>query len=211
MILETIPSGPIETNSYLLGCSKTKQACIIDAPLECLKEVEPLLKRHGLTVSKILLTHSHWDHIAEAFALKEKFNALLLIHPLDADNLISPGADKLPLVFPVKGVKPDGFLNDKDLVQVGDLSIQIIFTPGHTPGGVSFYLPNEKLLFSGDTLFKGTMGRVDFPTSSPSQMRQSLKTLSDLPSETKVFPGHGPSTTIGEEKSWMQRSANKGN
>lgn len=211
MILETLPSGPIQTNAYLVGCPHTKEACIIDAPLGCLKEIERLLEKHKLTVSKILLTHSHWDHIADAFDLKNKFNALLLIHPLDAENLNSPGADGLPLFFSVKGAQADTLLANDDSIQVGELQIKVLFTPGHTPGGVCFYLPKEGILFSGDTLFKDSMGRVDFPQSSPSSMWRSLKNLAHLPAETKVYPGHGPSTTIGAEKSWMESAEKRWN
>lgn len=202
MILEMFASGPIETNTYLLGCSRTKQACIIDAPQGCLKRIEELLKKHQLILSKILFTHSHLDHTAEAFLLKERFDVPLLIHSLDAKNLSDPGSDGLPLFLPVKGVKSDVLFEEGDVIRVGDLQLQVIFTPGHTPGGVCFYLQKEHILFSGDTLFKNSMGRIDFPQSDPSSMWASLKKLARLPPETKVFPGHGPSTTIGAE-GWM--------
>ncbi len=203
MILEMFASGPIETNTYIVGCAKTKQACIIDAPQGCLKKVEESLEKHQLILSKILFTHSHWDHTAEAFLLKERFNVPLLIHALDAENLSVPGSDGLPLFIPIQGVKPDVLFQDKDVITVGELQFEVIATPGHTPGGVCFYLSKEGVLFSGDTLFKNSMGRIDFPQSDSSSMWKSLKRLAALPAETKVFPGHGPSTTIGAEK-WME-------
>ena len=203
MILEMFASGPIETNTYILGCSKTSKACVIDAPQGCLHKIEKILEKNELTLSKILFTHSHWDHTAEAFLLKERFKVPLLIHKLDAHNLIEPGSDELPLFFPVQGIKPDTLLEDGDLISVGELELEVIATPGHTPGGVCFYLAKEQILFSGDTLFKNSMGRVDFPQSSATNMWKSLKRLAALPPQTKVFPGHGPSTTIGAEM-WME-------
>ena len=203
MILETFASGPLETNTYILGCPHTRKACVIDAPLGCLAGVIKALKKHQLTLVKILLTHSHLDHIADASSLKKEFNVPLFIHSLDAENLSTPGKDGIPLFLPVKGIEPDGFLEEGEIVYVGDLEIQVLCTPGHTPGGVCFYLPKEEVLFSGDTLFQGSMGRIDFPQSDPSNMWKSLKKLSFLPSQTKVFPGHGPSTTIGTEN-WIK-------
>ncbi len=205
MILETLSSGPLDTNTYILGCSRTKQACIIDAPQGCLEWIEKTLKKHQLTLSKILLTHSHLDHIADAFPLREKFNVPVFVHRLDAENLLTPGSDNIALFFPVKGMEADGFFKDGDTISVGDFQIHVILTPGHTPGGVCFYLPEEQIIFSGDTLFKNSMGRVDFPHSDPSSMWKSLKKLALLPPQTRVYPGHGPSTTIGSEK-WMERA-----
>ncbi len=203
MILEMFASGPVETNVYILGCSRTKQACVIDAPQGCLGQVKTILKKNQLILSKILLTHSHLDHIADASLLKEEFNVPLFIHPLDSENLIKPGSDGIPLFLSVRGIHPDFFLRDGDVINVGDFQLQVILTPGHSPGGVCFYLQKEQIVFSGDTLFKNSMGRIDFPQSDPSSMWKSLKRLAQLPPNTKVYPGHGPSTTI-EKESWMK-------
>jgi hydroxyacylglutathione hydrolase len=210
MILERLSSGPLDTNIYILGCSHTKQACVIDAPQGCVDWVEKTLNKHQLTLSKILLTHSHLDHIVDAAPLKKKFNVPVLIHNLDVENLKTPGSDKIALFLSVEGMEADGFFEDGDVITVGDLQIQVILTPGHSPGGVCFYLPKEQLVFSGDTLFKNSMGRVDFPNSDPSSMWKSLKRLALLPPQTKVYPGHGPSTTIGDEE-WMERAEERWN
>lgn len=210
MILDTFASGPFETNTYILGCPKTKEACVIDVPLGSAERILSSLRKHSLTAKYILLTHSHLDHIADAALLKSKLKASLLIHLLDVKNLQSPGEDGLSLFLQTEPVDPDGFLEEGELLYVGEIKIQVLCTPGHTPGGVSFYLPQEGMLFSGDTLFKGTMGRIDFPHSEPSKMWNSLKILSDLPPQTKVFPGHGPSTTIGEE-SWIRKAEERFN
>jgi len=150
----------------------------------------------------ILLTHSHWDHIAEAEEIKNKTQAKIFIHKLDEGNLKKPGSDGLFFNLMAKGCFADHYLEDGEILEIGDLKIEILHTPGHTPGSCCFYLKNEKILFSGDTLFRGTYGRVDFPTSSEKSMKSSLKRLAKLPFDTKVYPGHGEETTIGKEK-WL--------
>jgi len=204
MILEIFPSGPVETNAILLGCSRTKRGAVIDAPFESCERLLAAQKRHGLHIEMILLTHSHWDHIAEAALLKRKLGVPIFIHREDAANLERPGSDRLPLLIPVIGVKPDQYLTDRQHLALGELDIEVIHTPGHSPGCVCFYLKNEKVLISGDTLFQGTMGNLSFPTSRPDLMSDSLKKLAALPPETRVLPGHGSETTIGAE-SWIAR------
>ncbi|MGH2611780.1 MAG: MBL fold metallo-hydrolase, partial [Rhabdochlamydiaceae bacterium] len=140
-----------------------------------------------------------------AAELKRTFQAPLYIHPSDEENLKKPGSDKLPLFFSIDGVEADGFLKEGEIFRIGNLELKVIETPGHSPGGVCLWFPKEKVLFSGDTLFQGSMGRIDFPTSRPSQMWQSLKKLAKLPPETKVYPGHGPATTIAQE-AWMTKA-----
>jgi len=202
MILEVFSSGPVDTNAYLLGCSKTKRAAVVDVPLDSSKKLIKYAQKLNLQIEVILLTHSHWDHIAEAALLKEKLQIPVYIHAEDAENLKNPGSDKLPLFFPVKGTQPDAFLQDRQIIAVGELQLEVIHTPGHTPGGVCFYLAEQKSLLSGDTLFRGTIGNLSFPTARPERMWESLKRLAQLPKDTKVFPGHGAPTTIGEE-SWI--------
>jgi len=200
MIIKTFSCGPIETNGYLVECPKTHEAVIIDAPLGLAAQVKDQPK-----IKKIVITHSHWDHIADAAELKTVLHVPLYIHLNDEENLKKPGSDRLPLFFPIQGVKADGFLKEGQKFKIGTLEFEVIETPGHSPGGVCFWFPKEKVLFSGDTLFRGSMGRVDFPTSSEEDMWESLKKLGKLPPETKVYPGHGPATTIGAE-SWIKNT-----
>ncbi len=202
MIIKTFTSGPVDTNCYLVGCPLTNQAAIIDAPQGVTSKI---LSENQFEIKLIFITHSHWDHIADAAKLKETFHVPLYVHPDDAENLKQPGSDKLPLFFPIESVEVDGFLKEGEIFHVGSLEFHVIETPGHSPGGICLYLPKEKILFSGDTLFQGTIGRVNFPTSSPKKMWESLKRLAKLPKETKVYPGHGPATTIGAEE-WMERA-----
>jgi len=203
MILEIFCSGPALTNCILLASAK--RAAIIDAPLDSgdilIERVEAL----GLDLQMLLLTHSHWDHFADMAYLKKKMRTPLYVHELDAPNLRKPGADRLPMFFPIESVEPDHFLADGDRLILGELEIEVMHTPGHSPGCVCFYIPKHHTLISGDTLFKGTMGNVSFPTSNPEKMWESLARLSKLPPDTRVIPGHGDETTIGAE-SWISNA-----
>ena len=208
MILEIFSSGPFDTNTYIVGCSATKQAVIIDVPFESARWLVSRVQKLSLVPTHILLTHSHWDHIADVSELKNSLNLPVYVHEKDAANLIHLGADGLPIFMEMKGVMPDGYLLEGAKISVGEHELIVLHTPGHTPGSVCFYGEKDKILFSGDTLFQGSMGRVDFPTSSPSDMWESLKKLSLLASDTRVYPGHGDSTTIGAEK-WMAHAEKK--
>lgn len=205
MILEKFPCGPLETNAILLGCKASGSAAVIDPSLGSAELILQELQEKGLKLEKILLTHSHWDHIADAHELKLKTGAKIYIHPLDAANLERPGADGIPLFFPIQGEVADSFLEEGKTIEVGSLRIEIIHSPGHSPGSVCFYLREQKLLVSGDTLFQGSIGNLHLPTAQPQNMWLSLKKLLALPPDTHVIPGHGADTTLGEE-SWLSRA-----
>lgn len=202
MIIRTFPSGPFATNAYAVACPVTKRVAIVDPAPGCQGPIEAFIQDHHLIPDKILITHSHWDHIADAAALKEKYNIPLYVHPEDAQNLERPGSDGLPFRMNIPSTHPDHLLTEGEVIHVGDISFEVIETPGHSPGGVCFYCKEEGILFSGDTLFKGTFGNTSFPTARPRQMWESLKKLSKLPAETTVYPGHGLRTTIGAEP-WL--------
>lgn len=205
MFYRCFPSGPFETNAYILFCPITKEAVFIDpAPGSCQKLIE-FVAAHELTPKGIWLTHSHWDHIADVAALLKKFPIPVFVHTDDAENLIHPGSDQLPCWISFEGVKPTHLLHEGDSLSVGELQATVIETPGHTPGGVCFYLPKEKLLFSGDTLFQGSIGNLSFPTARPLLMWKSLSKLDKLPPDTLFLPGHGPSSTIGKE-TWLGKA-----
>ena len=204
MFLEVFPSGPIETNAYLFACPTTKKAAVIDAPFESAEWLISRSQELSLVIDKILLTHSHWDHIGDVADLKKATGAQVYVHREDAANLENPGADKLPLLYPVKGIKADHLLVNGQILQIGTLTVQVICTPGHSAGSVCYYLEKEKVLFSGDTLFRGTIGNLSFPTSRPDLMGDSLKALAKLPPDVKVYPGHGSPTTIKAEK-WIKQ------
>jgi glyoxylase-like metal-dependent hydrolase (beta-lactamase superfamily II) len=203
MFLEKFPSGPLETNAILFGLEGAGAA--IDPSPGSAPKLLAAAEKFGLRIEKILLTHTHWDHIADARLLKEKTGALLYVHPLDAKNIEHPGSDKLPLFFPIPGVVPDHLLHEGENIGVGKLQLRVIHTPGHSPGSVCFYLAAHHLLFAGDTLFSGCMGRIDLPTGNAANMWKSLKKLASLPPETRVVSGHGPDTTIGRE-TWLEKA-----
>ena len=207
MIIQPFPSGPFSTNAYIVACPDTKRIAIIDPAPDSANAIIDFVKNNGLLPEKILLTHSHWDHIADVATLKSKYKIPVYIHPDDAGNLEKPGSDGLPCWIDIPGVHPDFLLKEGKAISVGNLIFEVISTPGHTFGGVCFYCKEHQLLLSGDTLFKGTIGNLSFPTSSPKHMWESLKKLSKLPADTRVFPGHGPSTTIGAEP-WLAYAEN---
>lgn len=180
MEIKTLKVGELKTNCYIV--SEGKEALVIDPGFE----VEKILKElTGLKVKAVLLTHGHYDHVTSAFEL----NAPVWIGEKDEDLM----------VFSTKR-KADRLLKDGE--QIGDF--KVIFTPGHTPGGICLYNEKEKVIFTGDTLFAGDYGRTDLPGSSEAEMIASLKKLLQLPPETKVFPGHGGPTTIGDEQNLLQ-------
>lgn len=188
MKIHTIIVGPIETNCYIVEDEKSQKAIVIDPGGEAEKIIS-FLEKHPLKIQAMVITHGHFDHIGAIRKLKEKTKAPILMHESDVFGLSvsdSPPADR--------------FLKDHDNLEVGGLKFEVIHTPGHTPGGISLYCKEEKILFSGDTLFAGNIGRTDLPYSSEEAMIKSLKKLLELPPETKVFPGHGKPTTIGRER-----------
>lgn len=199
MIIQAFPSGPFSTNAYVIACPETSLAAIIDPAPGSAEPIQAYLEKNKLNATKILLTHSHWDHIADISKLKEGHSLQLLIHPLDLPNLERPTSDGLPCSIFIPPEKADRLLQDGDSVEIGKISLSVIHTPGHSPGSICFYNSKDGVLISGDTLFRGAIGNISFPTSKPHLMKDSLLKLSKLPEETKVYPGHGSSTTIGRE------------
>lgn len=204
MSFQKFPSGPLGTNAILFACPQTKIAAVIDPSSGSAIPILRQAEREGVAIKKILLTHSHWDHIADAHSLIEKTGAEIYVHPLDAGNLEHPGSDGIPLFFPIRGVHPDCTIQDGDRIFVGGIVCEVIHTPGHSPGSVCFFVREQNLLFSGDTLFEGTYGSLQLPTAEPEKMQSSLKKLAQLSPDTQVVPGHGGNTTIGKEN-WLNR------
>lgn len=205
MTYAVFPSGPFETNAYILSCLITKKCVFIDPAPSSLSPLRRYVEENALTPEAIWITHSHWDHIADAAPLKKLFSIPVLIHEEDAGNLREPGSDTLPCWIEIEGVEPKQLLHHNDHLTLGSLEIQVIHTPGHTPGGVCFYISQSHLLFSGDTLFAGTIGNLSFATARPALMWKSLAILATLPPDTIVLPGHGQATLIGKEK-WLKNA-----
>jgi hydroxyacylglutathione hydrolase len=201
MILETIVVGALAVNCYIVGCEKTHEAAVID-PGDDAAKITSALKKDGLKLKYIILTHAHFDHAGAAKELKEHTGARVLVHEKDAALLMNTEAQAALFgMHAAPAPKPDGFVKEGDVVKVGDLRLKVIETPGHTPGGISIYIASEKVVFTGDTLFWGSIGRTDLPAGNYKTIIHSLKVkLGALPDDTKVYPGHGDDTSIGFEK-----------
>lgn len=201
MFVWDFPAGPLATNGYLYSVDG-KEGYLIDAPYESYPLIIQALRDKDLFLSHLLLTHSHWDHIADAYLFKKAFPEIkIAIHERDAPNLENPGSDGLPGMVAFVGVMPDLYLKEGDTLG----PFQVIETPGHTPGGVCFYDPKTQTLFSGDTLFKSSIGNLSLPTAQPELMWKSLDKLARLPDEVQIYPGHGPKTSRGKE-TWLPRA-----
>jgi hydroxyacylglutathione hydrolase len=205
MILHKFPFGPFDTNALLVGCGTTKKAAVLDPSYGSTEAILQKCSELGLTIEKILITHSHWDHIADVYELVQKTGAPVFVHSLDAPNLEHPGQDGIPLIFPIHGVKPDFLICDKEQLMIGNLICQVIHSPGHSPGSVCYFLPDKKVLFTGDTLFEGSIGNLHLPTAQPEKMWESLHTILQLPPDTRIVPGHGQDTTLAREN-WLSRA-----
>jgi len=200
LILKKIEVGPFSTNCYLVGCPKTLEGVVIDPGGDgkrLIKEITDL----GLTIKYIINTHGHGDHILANKDLKESTNALLLIHELDEDFLVNPQKNLMGLFGKIlKGIPADQLLKDGDQISFGNkITFNVIHTPGHTPGGIC--LDSGEHLFTGDTLFAGSIGRTDFPGGSYQDLISSITTkLFTLAGDRQVWPGHGPGSTLDYEK-----------
>lgn len=193
--------GALETNCYLVYCRETMDCAVIDpgAEPERIMTAITSLKLHP---KLILNTHGHIDHTGANADLKEKYGINLFIHANDREVLNSALFSELGFLLDAKlSPAPDGYLKDGDDIKIGKHSFRVIHTPGHTPGSVIFY-SDQGWLFSGDTIFNGGVGRTDLPGGSEKDLWRSIhERILVLPDETVVFPGHGPRTTISEEKS----------
>lgn len=203
MRIEIFPSGPVQTNTLLLICEVTKEAAVVDPAFGAGELILSFVKNHALRGKKILLTHSHWDHIADLKLVADSWDAEIYVHPDDAGNVESPGSDGLSAPITIESTMPTHLVREGDRITVGKSVWEVIETPGHTPGGICFYDAKEGVLLSGDTLFQHSYGRLDLPTATPTAMIGSLEKLAKLPPSTVVYPGHGPKTTIGEEE-WIK-------
>ncbi|MBI4700777.1 MAG: MBL fold metallo-hydrolase [Deltaproteobacteria bacterium] len=201
MILEAEAVGPLQTNAYVVGCARTKKAAVID-PGDEASLLLGLAETHGLVLEQILITHGHVDHVAAVGAVKAATGARVLIN--DKERMIYETCAVQGRMFGIRvsaPPRPDGGLEDGDVVQVGELRARVIATPGHSPGGVSFHFAEQRVVFVGDTLFQGSIGRTDLPGGSLEQLLMNIHArLMVLPDDTRVLCGHGPATTIGVEK-----------
>ena len=200
MILKALTVGFIATNCYIVGSEVTRRCMVIDPGADA-KSILKTIENAQLSVALIVTTHSHFDHLGAVNSLKAASGARFAVG--SGSGKYTPGAF-VKLVAAMSGgsariPEPDEFLKDGDKIDIDDLHFAVLFTPGHSPDEISLY--GHGVLFSGDTLFNAGIGRTDFPGCSYEQLEASIKTkLYTLPDDTTVYPGHGPATTIGDEK-----------
>jgi glyoxylase-like metal-dependent hydrolase (beta-lactamase superfamily II) len=201
MIHEILPVGPLQCNCSIIGDETTREAMVID-PGDEIQSILALVRKHNLQVKQIVITHAHIDHVGGAMKLRAATGAPILLNQNDYEllKILDIQASWIGIASPGK-VEIDQNIGQADTVKAGSLTANVIVTPGHTEGSVCLYFPAEKKLIAGDTLFAGSIGRTDLPGGSFEKIIDSLRDkLLALPDDTLVIPGHGPQTTIGEER-----------
>jgi glyoxylase-like metal-dependent hydrolase (beta-lactamase superfamily II) len=200
VIVKQLPLGEIQTNCYIVGCSETGEGVIID-PSDEAERILAEVEAAGLTIKYVLNTHAHFDHILANGAVVKATGAPLALHPLDLPLLRAKGGAMFFGLDAPQSPEPDMELAEGDTIEFGTHTFEVLFTPGHTPGHVSFYDRRHNIIFDGDVLFAGGIGRTDLPGGDYETLMHSIaEKLMPLPDKTTVCSGHGPITTIGRER-----------
>ena len=195
MIFRQIPVGPMQNFIYIVVDEKTKEAAVIDAGWDSEKIIQ-IAEKEKLKIKKIILTHSHFDHVQQVSELADKTNADVYFHELESEEIKKFGIKK------IASLGSNFFLKDNDEIKVGKIKVKVIHTPGHTPGAICLLFDNK--LITGDTLFVGAIGRTDLPGGDAIKLFESLQKLKKLDDKIEIYPGHDygktPFSTIGNEK-----------
>ncbi len=201
MILATFPVGPLECNCTVLGDEASGEAMVVD-PGDNIPQILALLQKHKLQLKQIVVTHGHIDHVGGALRLKKATGAPILLNQNDLPQLEMMDVQAGWLgIEPPEVAPPDASAEDGMVVGIAGHAAQVLFTPGHTQGSICLHFAPESLLLAGDTLFAGSIGRTDLPGGDSRLILRSLhERVLTLPDATRVIPGHGPATTIGEER-----------
>ncbi|MEA2623905.1 MAG: hydroxyacylglutathione hydrolase [Chloroflexota bacterium] len=197
--------GPVATNVYVLGDEASREAIAIDTATPSVDWLTGRLEERGWTLKLVVSTHRHWDHIGDNAAVVKATGATLAAHVEDRHGLVEPQALFAP--FPIVPSVPALDLAEGSVIRFGEIRLEVLHTPGHTEGSVCLLARGERLLLSGDTLFRGGWGRVDLPGASPEAMVESLTRLATLDPDLRVMPGHGQDTTIERERPWLEMVA----
>jgi hydroxyacylglutathione hydrolase len=201
MILEMLTVSPFQENCYIVGDEESGAGAIVDPGDEAAR-IAMAVEETGLEIGSIIVTHAHVDHVGAVVALVDEYSCPVLMHA-EAEPMLK----ELPTQAMMMGLRfgrvptVDRYVEDDEVLEVGDLGLRSLYTPGHAPGHLAFYVENEGLVLSGDALFAGSIGRVDLPGGSMEVLMRSIEErLLTLPDETVVYSGHGPRTTIGNER-----------
>ena len=191
------------TNCFLIADETAKQAVLFDAPDHTTGPLLDEVTKRGWNLIGLWLTHGHFDHFADHAVVKQRFpGAKVLIHALEEAKAQHPDLQTrmFGLPFSIPPVKADGHVTDNQTLKIGSIEVTVIHTPGHAPGHVVYYLPKEQVLVGGDLIIGGSVGRTDLPDSNHPQLEASIRRVMELPGATKLLGGHGPATTLAEER-----------
>lgn len=195
--------GPVATNTYLIHSDGSAAALIVDAPMGSVEALGKVVEDKGLHPVALVLTHTHWDHTADAAKMKRRWPGMTVyVHPGDEYRLTEPAKHTVwPLPFTLEALEADRHLQGGDRLELEGMEFEVLHTPGHTEGGICLLEKNEGVVFVGDTLFSGSVGRTDLPGGDWGTLLASIRAqLLTLPDNIIVYPGHGPATTIGDER-----------
>jgi glyoxylase-like metal-dependent hydrolase (beta-lactamase superfamily II) len=205
MRYKIVPVTPLEQNCTLLWCETTRQAAVLD-PGGDVERILAALKAEQLTLALILITHGHFDHAGGAAELAKHYESVPIVGPHEADRFWIDGIADQGRKFGLPGGQtftPDRWLVDGDTVSFGEVTLEVLHCPGHTPGHVVFYARPDALLLVGDVLFQGSIGRTDFPQGNHADLIASIRQkLFPLGDDIQFIPGHGPMSTLGDERQW---------
>ena len=201
MILEVFPSGPVDTNGYLVADKRGGHAVVIDAPLDAAEPMVEQARKWNVEITHLVNTHPHWDHILDNARLLRLTKARFGLHRDAVPLLALPQTEWFGMNLEMPKCAPDFFLEEGQPLVVGDLRFEVLHCPGHCPGSVALFEPNERVVFTGDVLFAGSIGRTDLPGGDYATLLHSITgKLLPLGDDVRVFPGHGPVTTLGAER-----------
>ena len=203
MKIHVLPSGPIQTIGYLLTDSRLGEAVLVDAPGGILEKIAPLLAKEHCTLKELWLTHGHWDHTQDAARVKRELGVRVLAHRADQKLIETPEImeEFMGARMGLEGVAVDAWVAQGDIITALGRTFEVRHVPGHCPGNVLFYSAEARAAFVGDALFNRGVGRWDLPGGSLEILTKSIRSqIYTLPDDTVVFPGHGPRTAVGEEK-----------
>jgi hydroxyacylglutathione hydrolase len=201
MILEMLTVGPFQENCYIIGDETSGVGAVVD-PGDESSRIAMAVEQTGLEIGSIILTHAHIDHVGAVAALVDEYACQVLMHA-EAEPML----EQLPTQAMMMGLRfgkvptVDRHIGEGEMLEAGDLRLRPLYTPGHAPGHLAFHIEEEGIVLSGDALFAGSVGRVDLPGGSMEVLMRSIEErLMTLPDETRVYPGHGPQTTVGNER-----------